>query len=349
MKFRIIVLFTLFTTLTQAQELESILIAAAGDANDLTERYINPALKGLVYSLNNGWANTAKTHDKFGFDIIIGANLSFVPANQRNFLFNPSDYKYLALPNGGTTNLPTVMSEDSNQNVLDVRVPVGDGTFKVASFEMPGGITKDLPASAVPSPMIQIGFGLPTRTDIKLRFIPNSDYGDSVKAGMFGIGFQHDLTQYLGPLDNLPLSVSGLVAYSNMNVSYFIEDDSDLDDVTVTNGEGEFKLNTFTIEALGSLDFKIITLYAAVGYGTGGASIKLKGDYKLTYDLEDNAGNQIGTVSETVSNPINIKANNGSLKGTLGARLNLSIFKIFANYTLQEYNTFSGGIAFSVR
>jgi hypothetical protein len=158
MKFRTIFFFTLFTVLAQAQELESILIAAAGDANDLTERYIEPALKGLVYSMNNGWANTAKTHDKFGFDIVIGANLSFVPANQRNFLFNPSDYKYLVLPNGGTANLPTVMSEDSNQNILDVRVPVGDGTFKVASFEMPGGITEDLPASAVPSPLIQIGF-----------------------------------------------------------------------------------------------------------------------------------------------------------------------------------------------
>ena len=349
MKFRIIILMTLFSTLAQAQELESLLIAGAEDANDLTERYIEPALKGLVYSMNNGWANTAKTHDKFGFDIIIGANLSFVPSSQQNFLFNPGDYKYLTLQNGGSANLPTVMSEDSNQSVLNVRVPVGDGTFKVGTIEMPGGITEDLPASAVPSPMIQVGLGLPTRTDIKLRFVPNLEYGDNVKAGMFGLGFQHDFTQYLGPLDNLPLSISGLVAYSNMNVRYSIDDDSDLDDVKVTNGEGEFKLNTFTIEALGSLDFKFITLYAAIGYGTGGASVKLKGDYELTYDLEDGAGNPLGTVSETISNPINIKANNGSVKGTLGARLNLSVFKIFANYTFQEYSTFSGGIAVSVR
>jgi hypothetical protein len=179
--------------------------------------------------------------------------------------------------------------------------------------------------------------------------VPTLEYGNNVKAGMFGIGFQHDFTQYMGPLDKLPLSISGLVAYSNMNVKYFINDDSDLDDVQVTNGEGEFKLNTFTIEALGSLDFKFITLFAGIGYGTGGASIKLKGDYELSYDLEDEAGNPLGTVSETISNPINIKANNGSVKGTLGARLNLSIFKIFADYTFQEYSTFSGGIAFSVR
>jgi hypothetical protein len=349
MKYRVLVLLTLFTASVQAQELESILIAAAGDANDLTERYIEPALKGLVYSLNNGWATTAKTHDKFGFDIIIGGNLSFVPDAQKNFLFDPNDYKYLTLPSGGTTMLPTVMSEDSNQRILDVRVPVGDGTYKVAEFEMPGGITEDVPASAVPAPMIQVGLGLPTRTDVKLRFVPNLEYGDSVKAGMFGLGIQHDLTQYFGPLDKLPLSVSGLVAYSNMNVNYFINDDNDLDDVTVTNGEAEFKLNTFTIEALGSLDFKFITLYAALGYGTGGASIKLLGDYELEYDLEDEAGNSLGTVTETISDPLNIKANNGSVKGTLGARLNLSVFKIFANYTFQEYGTLGAGIAVSVR
>ncbi|MFT5236599.1 MAG: hypothetical protein ACI9M9_000186 [Flavobacteriaceae bacterium] len=349
MKGKIIVLLMLASSMVSSQELESILIAAGKDANALTQYYVEPALKGLIYSMNSGWATTAKTHDKFGFDITIGGNLSFVPSDQKSFLFDPNEYEFLALPNGGSTTLPTLMSENSNQNILDVRVPTGNGTFKVASFEMPGGITKDLPASAVPAPMIQVGFGLPTRTDIKLRFIPSLEYGDNVKAGMFGLGFQHDLTQYLGPLDNLPLSVSGLVAYSNMHVRYTIDDGNDLDSVKVTNGEGEFKLNTFTIEALGSLDFSLVTLFAAVGYGTGSTSLKLKGDYELQYKLEDNAGNSLGNVTETISNPINIKANNGSVKGTLGARLNLSIFKIFADYTFQEYSTFSGGIAISVR
>ena len=349
MKYKIVVLLLLLSAIVKAQELESILIAAGQDANDLTEHYIEPALKGLIYSMNSGWANTGKTHDNFGFDVIIGGNLSFVPDKQKNFLFDPNDYSFLTLPSGGTTMLPTVMSEDSDQSILNVRVPVGDGTFKVASFEMPGGISEDLPASAVPAPMIQVGLGLPTRTDVKLRFIPNLEYGEDVKAGMFGLGFQHDLTQYFGPIDKLPLSISALVAFSNMKVTYFINDEGDPDDVTVTNGEGEFKLNTFIIETIGSLDFKIVTLYASVGYGTGSASIKLKGDYGLEYDLEDSNGNMVGTVTETISDPINIKANNGSLKGTLGTRLNLSVFKIFADYTFQEYSTLSAGIAISIR
>lgn len=46
---------------SQAQELESILLAA-DDAGLLTENYLNPAMKGLMYSVNGGWYTTGKTH-----------------------------------------------------------------------------------------------------------------------------------------------------------------------------------------------------------------------------------------------------------------------------------------------
>ena len=48
------------THVTHAQELESILIAA-DDASKLTEGYINPVMKGLMYSMNGGWFTTAET------------------------------------------------------------------------------------------------------------------------------------------------------------------------------------------------------------------------------------------------------------------------------------------------
>ena len=162
--------------------------------------------------------------------------------------------------------------------------------------------------------MIQVGFGLPTRTDIKLRFVPNLEYGDSVKAGMFGIGFQHDLTQYFGAMDNLPLSISGLVAYSNMNFRYNIDDDKDSDNVKVTNGEGEFRTQYFYDRSFRFFGFYVCDLICSSWLFTGSTSLKLKGDYELRYELEDNAGNSLGNVTETISNPINIKANNGSNK-----------------------------------
>jgi Family of unknown function (DUF6588) len=346
---KIIVLLMLCVTsqLSQAQELESILIAA-DDASRITQGYINPAMKGLMYSMNGGWYSTAKTHKKLGFDITINANASFVPDADKMFAFVQSEYSFLSLPNG-ETELPTVMSENSTETTVDVSIPVGDGTFKVGSFNMPGGITNDLPINAVPTPMVQVGVGLPFKTDVKVRYVPTVNFDNSVEANLIGLGLQHDLTQYLGPIDKLPLSVSILAAFTNMDVTYFIDDTNATDGVAVTNGTADFKMNTWTVQAIGSLDFKIITLYASLGYNNGSSTIKLKGNYNLTYDIEDGAGNVVGTVNESVIDPINLAFDANGTRATIGARLNLAFFKIFVDYTLQEYNTATGGIAFSFR
>ena len=157
--------------------------------------------------------------------------LHLFPSADEMFAFIPSDYSYLSLPNGETS-LPTVMSENDAETTVDVRIPIdGTNTFRVGSFDMPGGITEDLPVNAVPAPMVQLGIGLPTRTDLKIRFVPSVNFDDSVEANMMGLGLQHDITQYLGPMDRLPLSVSILAAFTNMDVTYGIEDESSFDSV----------------------------------------------------------------------------------------------------------------------
>ena len=343
-KITLLLALLITTQFSRAQELESILIAA-DDASTLTEGYINPAMKGLMYSMNGGWFTTAKTHRTLGFDVTISANASFVPNADQMFAFD----RRLALPNG-ESELPTVMSENDNETTVDVRIPIdGTNTFRVASFDMPGGITEDLPVNAVPAPMVQVGVGLPTRTDLKIRFVPSVNFDDSVEAKMMGLGLQHDLTQYLGVIDRLPLSVSVLAAFTNMDVTYSIDDDSTLDGVSVTNGEAAFEMKTWTVQAIGSLDFKFITIYGSLGYNSGNSSIKMKGTYDLTYDVEDGGGNVVGTVDETIVDPINLDFDANGMRGTLGARFNFAWFKIFADYTIQEYNTATAGIAFSFR
>lgn len=333
---------------TSAQELESLLLAG-DDASKLTEGYVNPLMKGLMYSMNGGWYTTGKTHKKFGFDLTINANASFVPDAGKTFVFSPNDYTFLTTANGETT-LQTVMSENDDNTQINIRIPVGDGTYKVGSFEMPGGIAEDLPASAVPTPMVQLGFGLPFKTDIKLRLVPTLKFDDDkVSTNLFGLGLQHDLTQYFGKLEKLPLNVSVLAAFTNMKVAYAIEDESSNDNVSVSNGEAEFKMNTWTVQAIGSLDFKFISLYGALGYNNGSSSVKMKGDYALSYTIEDSNGNPIGSQSETVSDPVNLDFDANGMRATIGARLNLAFFKIFSDYTFQEYNTWSAGIAFSFR
>lgn len=346
---KIIVIFVLIITVQsiKSQELESILLAA-DDAALLTENYLNPAMIGLMHSMNGGWYTTGKVHQKFGFDITISANASLVPSNAEFFNFIPSDYNFLSLPNGETT-IPTVMSESTFETEVDVRIPNGDGTFKVGSFTMPGGIGADLPLNAVPSPMVQVGLGLPTKTDLKIRYVPNMSFGDDFDSGLIGIGLQHDITQYLGTMEKLPLSISVLAAFTTLNASYAINNEDFTDNVSVNNGEAEFRLNTYTIQAIGSLDFKIITFYGSLGYNGGKTTAKMKGDYTLTYDVEDSNGNVVGTVNESISDPLNLGFDINGMRATLGTRLNLGFFKIFADYSFQEFNTLSAGIALSFR
>ena len=193
----------LFQNISFSQELESILLAA-DDAESLTQAYINPALKGIVYSMNDGWYTTGKTHELFGFDITIGANLALVPDDDKEFLFRSSDYNFVTSQVGSQQNVSTVLGDDTNSTFFDVRIPVGDGTVKVAEFEMPGGIGEDFPLKGVPAPIVQVGFGLPKSTDFKLRFVPNLGIDDKVKNFVIGLGLQHNISQYIPTMDESP-------------------------------------------------------------------------------------------------------------------------------------------------
>ena len=83
-----LLLFSVFaiTFSTKAQDgFEGYLLASDQDRGKLIEAYINPAMKGLIYSMNSGWYHTAKVHKSFGFDITIGLNASLVPEEDEIF------------------------------------------------------------------------------------------------------------------------------------------------------------------------------------------------------------------------------------------------------------------------
>lgn len=249
------------------------------------------------------------------------------------------------MPNGETS-LPTLMSSSNQTTMVNVSIPYGNDTYKVSEFEMPKGIAGDLPLNGVPLPMIQAGVGLPTRTDVKLRFLPTISFGDSGETNLFGLALQHDIGQYL-KISKLPLSLAVLGGFTTLNVNYGIEEDEEIPNITVNNGEASFKTTAWTLQALASLDFKIVTIYGGIGYHAGKTDVKLNGDYHLTYNIEDENGNVWGVVEETVTDPIDLRFKVNGINATLGTRLNLGFFKIFASYTMQEYNTINGGIAFS--
>ncbi|PCH53416.1 MAG: hypothetical protein COC22_02815 [Flavobacteriaceae bacterium] len=323
----------------KSQDLDALL-KAGDDASLLFQNYMEPVMDGMTYSLNDGWVTTAKTHKKLGFDLTINVSTSIVPNSSRTFQFNATDYKYLSLQSGNSE-IQTVMG-GNNTTKIDVRIPYSNGNFKITEINMPDGLGGDLPLNAVPSPMIQASVGIPFSTDISIRFLPKINTND-VDGNLFGAGIKHNLMQYFGPLDKLPLNVALFVGYTTITSTYNLQNVSTLDG---NNQEVDFKLNAFTIQAVASLDFPIITLFGSLGFDKGNSTLKVKGSYKLVYI---DATTNISLPPITVNNPINMNFNTNGFRGTLGARLNLGFFKIYGNYTIKEYNTISTGISFSFR
>jgi hypothetical protein len=332
-KLTLLVLLGLVATISKAQELESILLASKDDASKLTIAYINPAMKGLIYGMNSGWYHTAKVHKKLGFDISIGANLSIAPTEDELMDFADLGLTSISSP---STNSPTVFGSGDGAQ-MNVNAVV-QGQNVTASFEMPSGISEDLPMNAVPTPSLQLSVGLPYKFDVMLRLVPEVG-SDDVKGNLLGVGLKKEITSIFGALEKLPLHVSVLAAYSTMNVDYVIDGGT----IPGQDQRTEFKLNSYTVQAIGSLNFPIINIYGGIGYSGGSSSLKMLGDYELTYNTSG------GTIVETVTDPLNLDFDASGFRTTIGARLSLGFFKIFGDYTLQEYNTFSAGIAFSFR
>ncbi|RAV30888.1 hypothetical protein DN748_01120 [Sinomicrobium soli] len=313
---------------------ESIIAAGEKDANTLMGAYIAPAMEGLVYAANGGWATTAKTHKTLGFDITIAANAAMVPRSNR--LFRISE---LAFENRitGTPDMTPTVAGDAEPSMVEVELR---DTGETVSFTMPEGIGEDVPMNAIPAPAVQLGVGIVKNTDLMLRFVPRVG-SDDVRGQLFGLGIKHDLMQYFGPLEKLPLNVSVLAAFSNMKVDYNIEEGDAFDG---EHQSAEFKLGTYTIQGLASLDFPFVTVFGSLGYSGGTSRLDVLGTYEVDYEV---AG--VYTHTEEYEDPIALKYNVGGVRAGLGARLNLAFFKIFAEYTLQEYNMLTAGIAFSFR
>jgi len=330
--------FIVTTTSMQSQNdgIETFLLAK-NDSEKLLEAYLSPAMKGLIFDMNSGWHHTAKVHKKFGFDITIGASASFVPSKDE--VFNLMDLNLSNNTSFNQNTSATVLGGSSTTTITYTSTV--QGQTAETTFALPEGIKDDLPANAVPLPIIQVGVGLPWDLETNIRYVPTINQ-DDIKLKFFGLGFKKEITKWFGPLDKLPLHVSLLAAYTGLSVDYNIQNDSDLSGF---NQRAEFKMKAFNFEALASLNFPFINIFGAVGYNAGNSKLGLLGSYDLDYTLSGT--NTI--VSETVTDPLSLKYNAKGFKTTLGTRISLGFFKIFGSYTLQKYNVANVGLAFSFR
>ena len=335
-----ILTLSLSVTSTNAQlfdGIENILLTSTEDARILAEGYTAPLGKTLTYALNSGWATSAKTHKKLGFGLAIGGAAPFVPDGDQ--VFTPTGLTSLSVPSGS---LPTVFGEGGEQELnYTFTESILDNEIEYqGKLSFPGGLKDELPLGTIPAPFVQASVGVVFDTDLLVRFIPTMEMQGSTFS-LTGFGLKHNIMQYFGPLDKLPLNVSVLAAISKASFEY------DLSDTTFggnsTNRIMTFEADTFTIQALASIDLPVISAFAGLGYNSGDSQFDVKGDYSIPYSVSGI------NISRVLEDPISIASEASGVMGIVGARLNLLFLKIFANYTIQEYNTLTAGVSFNFR
>jgi len=288
------------------------------DAQALIEAYISPLGNSLASGLNNGWYNTAKPHKLGGFDVTFTAN--FVLINDDVKTFNINDVVEGNYFEGEST--PTILGPNEG-SLLNI-----DGS--TTDVKMPNGF--NIPT--IPVPILQAGVGLIKGTEVKVRYVPETKFGNAGKVSVIGLGIQHDLLQWIPIVDKIPIDLALQAGYTKV--------DSDIDLVDANNmvdpGVANLDLSATTINLILSKKLLMFTPYIGVGYNSNTTIFNVEDKFHI--------GNQYIPVEDLTNYEF---SSNNNFRTNVGFRFNLTIIALQANYTISEYPVATVGVGISFR
>ena len=288
------------------------------DAQAFLQEYLSPLGNGLGAITNNGWYNSAKPHRFLGFDATF--TLSVLNITDENKSFDPNSITNFSSNNIST---PTILGK-------------GDGAtanYKGEQFKLPNQSTL-IPALVLPN--FNFGLGVFKKTELNGRFIPNYKYNIGFfgkgEISMWGLGFKHDLLQWIPIIGNaIPMSLSLQAGHTQLNSGLSILDQDVSIDVQATN---------FNI--ILSRKILMLTGYTSVGYNFSTTTFSAGEDISNldTFNLNE----------LEISLPIEMKfENNNEFRANVGLRFNLAVIAIHANHTFSKYPVTTIGLGVSLR
>ncbi|MAT89843.1 MAG: hypothetical protein CMC35_04040 [Flavobacteriaceae bacterium] len=325
--------------LLSAQEnLEDLLAAGIEDAQRFARGYISPAAESGIYNMSNGWIQSAEVKKPLRFDISIIGNATFIKEEDRSFLLNTNDYNNLQFRDGSTSKqVATAFGENDPEVLVFAEVQNGPFTEEV-EFLLPQGLAA-VNVRMLPTAFLQARLGLFKATEVKVRFLPNIERED-VKTGLFGVGLQHEFSQWLGAGEKVfPVALSGMVAYNRLNGNYDFTDDE------IIEGENQqFDLiqNSWTFQVQASTKMKIFNVYGGLGYVTGTSDFEVLGTYRVR------AGIPFLETTNEFTNPFSVQNKVSGVRATIGAELRLGFFGLHADYNIAQYSNASVGVHFGI-
>ena len=288
------------------------------DAQAFLQEYLNPLGNGLGAITNNGWYNSAKPHRLLGFDATF--TISLLSFSDENKTFDPNSISNFS---SSSSSSPTIIGKGNGAIV----------NYKDDEFKLPNQ-SNPIPLLALPN--FNFGLGIFKKTELNGRLIPNYKYDfgffSNGEISMWGVGFKHDLLQWIPVFGNaIPMSLSLQAGHTQLNSELSVLDQSVNIDVQATN---------FNI--IFSRKILMLTGYTSVGYNfstttfTAGENISNSESFNLN-ELE-------------IDLPIEMKfENNREYRANIGIRLNLAVIAIHANHTFSKYPVTTVGLGLSLR
>jgi len=338
-KFSISILLLASLFVNAQNQLEDLLAAGIEDAQRFASGYISPAAEGLIVNLSNGWVQSAEVKKPLRFEIQVIGNVTFVDEEKRSFTLNTADYNNLYFRDGSTVKQVATAFGENNPDIRVYAIVTDDtGLFQEeVEFELPQGLAS-VDMNFLPTAFLQARVGVFKGTEVKFRFFPKVDYED-VNTSFWGAGLHHDFTSLLPAEKVWPIHLSAFIGFTSFDGSYDFTNSQIVEGV---EQRFEVKLNSWLFQVQASTKLPVINFYGGVGFISGTSDFDVLGTYTVR------AGTPITEVSRTFEDPFSIKNKTSAVKATLGTRLQLGFFSIYAEYNASEYSTASAGIGFGI-
>jgi hypothetical protein len=203
-----------------AQELESF-GRLLNDAIFYCDRYISPASDAAIYQASSGWVSSPKKRKLWDVTLGLNNNIFFVPRADREFKINNTDFTFFSIYDANwapvsAATVPTALGTNEQINL------VGNIGANQVYLQTPQGVNAEQVHYTHFTGSIALWYG----SELIVKYSPTT----KLKSGnyqVYGYGLKHNIDQYFKSLTQKKIYMSGLVSYSNENISFdFIVPDS---------------------------------------------------------------------------------------------------------------------------
>lgn len=349
--FLLIFSICLSTQILLAQNESSVRFFKTGQENGakLFKAYMASASEGLGFALNNGWYQTADIKKPGRFNLKLIGGLSF-SQDAETFDIRALGLNNVVLSDENIANeSPTVMKTGGEEGQTVAYISESD---TLSEFTLPTGL------GFVPALVLQANIGLPYRTELMLRVLPNagadvisSDAGGS----LWGFGLKHDIQQWIPKVNLWSVRLALAFGYTHFEGNLAAFSRPDIDPSTGTfypqatgvtpsydNQSLQAETNAFNFALLLSKRIYAFTIYTGLRYDRSKMTIDVLGTYPYT---DKNSAGEKQTFN--IENPLSFSQTFKQISFNAGLRFKLGPAQLFVDGSVgKKFININGGIGF---